>query len=50
MGAATTAEMLLALAISLVVLPLLVWLAGRLYAGAILHTGAKVSMRRALKR
>lgn len=48
MGAATTLEMLAALAISLVVLPLLVWLAGRLYAGAVLHTGGKVSLRKAL--
>ncbi|GEL95233.1 ABC transporter permease [Cellulomonas composti] len=49
LGAATTAEALLALAISLAIIPALVWLAGRIYAGAVLHSGGRMKIRDALR-
>lgn len=39
-----------ALALSLVALGVLVWLAGRMYASSVLHTGARIRMRDALRR
>jgi len=49
LGSAGTGEVLLALALSLVLIPFLIWLAGRIYSGAILRTGARVSLRQALR-
>lgn len=49
LGTATTPEVLLSIGLSVVLIPLLIWLAGRIYSGAILRTGARVSLRQALK-
>ncbi|WP_425956174.1 ABC transporter permease [Xylanimonas sp. McL0601] len=49
LGVAETWEVLVALALALIVLPLLVWLAGRIYANAVLRTGARVRLRDALR-
>ncbi|WP_291378219.1 ABC transporter permease [Demequina sp.] len=49
-GAITTAETLLAVALCLIAIPLLTWLAGRVYAGAVLNTGGRVKLKDALRR
>jgi len=49
LDAASTPEMLGALALNVVLVPLLVWLAGRVYANAVLHTGGRVRLSRALR-
>jgi len=49
-GAITTAETLLAVTICLVTIPLLTWVAGRVYAGAVLNTGGRMKLADALKR
>ncbi len=41
-------EIALSVGLSLAVVPLLVWLAGRMYANSVLRTGARVSLRQAL--
>jgi ABC-2 type transport system permease protein len=43
-------ELALAVALSAAVIPLLVWLSGRIYRNAVLRTGARVSLRSALGR
>jgi ABC-2 type transport system permease protein len=50
LGVASLPQMLLALAISLVALPVFLWLASKIYAGAVLRTGARVNLRDALGR
>ncbi|WP_236121311.1 ABC transporter permease [Cellulomonas palmilytica] len=50
LGAAETWEALLALGLSIAVIPVLVWLAGRIYSGAILHSGSRMKIRDALRR
>lgn len=49
LGTAGTGEVLLSLGLSIVLIPFLIWLAGRIYSGAILRTGARVSLRQALR-
>lgn len=43
-------ELVLSLALTLAVIPALVWLAGKIYGNAVLRTGARVSLRAALRR
>lgn len=50
LGAAETWEALLALGLSIALVPVLVWLAGRIYSGAILHSGSRMKIREALRR
>ncbi|CAM5781757.1 ABC transporter permease [Cellulomonas persica] len=50
LGAAETWEVLLALGLSLALIPVLVWLAGRIYSGAVLHSGGRMKVREALRR
>lgn len=50
LGTAGLGEVLAALVLSLVLIPLLVWLSGRIYGNAILRTGARVSLKQALTR
>jgi len=50
LGVATLPQLLLSLLISLAALPVLLWLATKVYQGAILHTGGRISMRDALTR
>lgn len=50
LGTAGTTDVLIALALSLVLIPALVWLSGRIYSNAILRTGARVSLLQALRR
>ncbi len=47
-GGAGTGEALIALAINLAVIPLLIWLAARIYGNAVLHTGGRLRLRTAL--
>ncbi|MDN4480898.1 ABC transporter permease [Demequina muriae] len=49
-GAITTGETLLAVALCLISIPLLTWLAGRVYAGAVLNTGGRMKLKDALRR
>lgn len=49
-GAIEPWETVLAVAICLITIPLLTWLAGRIYAGAVLNTGGRMKMRDALRR
>ncbi|UNX55565.1 ABC transporter permease [Georgenia sp. TF02-10] len=48
-NAVTTWEMALSLAIALVTIPLLVWVAARVYRRAVLHTGGRMKVTEALK-
>lgn len=50
LGAAETWEALLALGLSVALIPALVWLAGRIYSGAVLHSGGRLKVREALRR
>lgn len=45
----STGEALAVLALNVAVVPLLVWLGGRVYAGAVLRTGSRVKLRDALR-
>jgi ABC-2 type transport system permease protein len=49
LGSAETWEALLALGLSVALVPLLVWLAAKIYANAVLRTGARVRLREALR-
>lgn len=49
LGTADTWEALVSLAISLALVPLLVWLAGRIYSNAVVRSGSKVRLRDALR-
>jgi ABC-2 type transport system permease protein len=49
LGTVETWEVLVSLGLSLAVIPLLVWGAGRIYSNAVLRTGARVSLREALR-
>ncbi len=49
LGAASTAEVLIALGLSLALIPVLVWLAGRIYSNAVLRTGTRVKLTEALR-
>jgi ABC-2 type transport system permease protein len=49
LGAAETWEVLVALGISLALIPVLVWLAGRIYSGAVLHSGGRIKIKDALR-
>ncbi|MDT0202857.1 ABC transporter permease [Nocardioides sp. AE5] len=49
LGSASTLEALLAVGLTLVLLPLLVWLAGRLYSRGVLRTGARIKLLAALR-
>ncbi|MFE6236493.1 ABC transporter permease [Cellulosimicrobium sp. NPDC057862] len=49
LGSAETWEALLALGLSLAVIPVLVWLAAKIYSNAVLRTGARVSLKDALR-
>lgn len=49
-GGITLGETLLAAALCLIAIPLLTWLAGRVYSGAVLNTGGRVKIGEALKR
>ncbi|MGV1004781.1 MAG: ABC transporter permease [Candidatus Nanopelagicales bacterium] len=49
MGVATGWQIALAVGLSLALLPVLVWAAGRVYSAAVLRTGAKVPFREALR-
>lgn len=48
-GAVQTWELLLAVAIALATIPLLVWLAGRVYRRGVLHTGGRMKLTDALR-
>ncbi|MCR6704011.1 MAG: ABC transporter permease [Cellulomonas sp.] len=50
LGVAETWEVLLALGLSIALVPVLVWLAGRIYSGAVLHSGGRMKVREALRR
>ena len=50
LGAVETWEILISVALSLAVIPLLVWFAGRVYSNAVLHTGGRVRLTDALRR
>jgi ABC-2 type transport system permease protein len=50
LGSAETWEALVALALSVALIPALVWLAGRVYSGAVLHQGGRLPLREALTR
>lgn len=47
--AAAAWEVVLSMGISIAVIPLLVWLTGRMYGNAVLRTGARVKVRQALR-
>jgi ABC-2 type transport system permease protein len=49
LGAVAGWQILVAVGLSLAVIPALVWLAGRVYATAVLHSGSKVSLSDALR-
>jgi ABC-2 type transport system permease protein len=49
LGSAETWEALLALGLSLAVIPVLVWLAAMIYSNAVLRTGARVKLKDALR-
>ncbi|QAY69043.1 ABC transporter permease [Xylanimonas protaetiae] len=49
LGVAPQWELLVALALSLAVIPVLVWLAGKIYSNAVLRTGARIKLRDALR-
>ena len=49
-GAITTWETMLAIALCLVAIPLLTWVAGRVYSGAVLNTGGRMKLADAFKR
>ncbi|MFN3866757.1 MAG: ABC transporter permease, partial [Demequina sp.] len=49
-GAISTGEIALAVGLCLLLIPLLTWLAGRVYAGAVLNTGGRVKLREALRK
>ncbi len=49
-GTISTAETVLAIVICLVTVPLLTWIAGRVYAGAVLNTGGRMKLGDALRR
>ena len=49
LGSVETWEILVSLALSLAVIPVLVWGAGRIYSNAVLRTGARVRLREALR-
>jgi ABC-2 type transport system permease protein len=48
LGVAPTWQILVSLAISLALVPVLVWFAGRVYSGAVLHQGTRLHLRDAL--
>jgi len=48
-GGVATWEMLLAIGIALVTIPLLVWIAGRVYRRGVLHTGGRMKLTEALR-
>ncbi|MCR6690591.1 ABC transporter permease [Cellulomonas sp.] len=50
LGAAELWEVLLALGLSVALVPALVWLAGRIYSGAVLHSGGRMKLKDALAR
>ncbi|MCL1801176.1 MAG: ABC transporter permease [Promicromonosporaceae bacterium] len=50
LGVASTGQVFLSLLISLAFLPLLLWVAAKVYSGAVLQTGGKVKLREALAR
>jgi len=49
LGTVETWEILASLALSLALIPVLVWGAGRIYSNAVLRTGARVRLRDALR-
>ncbi|MBV7363555.1 ABC transporter permease [Actinomycetaceae bacterium TAE3-ERU4] len=49
LGVATTADNLISLALVLITIPLIIWIAGRLYVGAVLRTGERVKLKDAWK-
>lgn len=49
LGAVDTWEILLSVGLSLAVIPLLVWFAGRVYSNAVLHSGGRVRLKDALR-
>ncbi|WP_251150497.1 ABC transporter permease [Cellulosimicrobium sp. Marseille-Q4280] len=49
LGSAETWEVLLALGLSLALIPVLVWLAAKIYSNAVLRTGARVKLKDALR-
>ncbi|WP_062076875.1 ABC transporter permease [Demequina globuliformis] len=49
-GTITTGETVLAIVICLVTIPVLTWIAGRVYAGAVLNTGGRMKLTEAFKR
>ncbi|RAS64102.1 ABC-2 type transport system permease protein [Lentzea atacamensis] len=49
MGVATTWQVLLAIALALAAIAAITWLGGKVYANAVLRTGARVKLREALK-
>jgi ABC-2 type transport system permease protein len=48
-GAVEPWEVGLSVALSLLVIPLLVWLSGRIYSNAVLHTGSRIKLKDALR-
>ena len=49
-GGITMGETILAAAVCLITIPVLTWIAGRIYSGAVLNTGGRVKLGEALKR
>jgi len=49
LGTAAAWENLVAIALSIALLPVLVWFAGRVYSGAVLHAGGRLSIKQALR-
>ncbi|MFF3065791.1 ABC transporter permease [Oerskovia sp. NPDC057915] len=49
LGTVETWEILLAVGLSLALVPVLVWLAGKIYSNAVLHTGGRVRLKDALR-
>ena len=49
LGTVETWEILVSLALSLALIPVLVWGAGRIYSNAVLRTGARVRLREAFR-
>ncbi len=49
LGVATTWQVLLALALSLALIPVLVWISARVYSGAVLHSGGRIKLKDALR-
>ncbi|WP_061960916.1 ABC transporter permease [Demequina flava] len=49
-GAISTGETVLAVVICLVTIPVLTWIAGKVYAGAVLNTGGRMKLTEAFKR